>query len=188
MKKTFWVLLCILLIAACKDDAVNTSPRDTSVPALTYPFVSTASVTKFTAFGGTLSNATTSKGYNLHLTDTGQTVVSASKGIITDINALNEGTITVIYKPRSVYSFVYSGVRYTSLHINDTIAAGSILGKIASTGDISFTVIKNDDVLCPETYGSSGFNTAIQNAISRHNQYNATDSVNTACLVSSLPK
>lgn len=181
-------LVAVLLIAGCKPEDEIALPRDTSVPTFTYPMVSTASVTKFTAFGGTLPNLTTSKGYNFHITDTAQRIVSASAGIVSDISTINEGTITVIYKQRSVYSFIYSGVRETPLHVNDTIAPSTVLGKLATSGNFSFTVIKNDEVLCPEQFGSSGFNSAVASAIYLHNQNNPTDSVPSACLVSSLPK
>jgi hypothetical protein len=188
MRKMMMILPCaaLLFVAACKEETKLNSPRDTSIPTLSRAFLSTASVVKFVAFGGTLPDATTNKGYYLQLTDTAQLVVASCQGIVTDINSSN-ASITVTYKPKSIYSFVYTGVRNVAVQVNDTISSGSILGKIAADGKISFTLIKNDEVLCPGDFGPGGFNNAMQSAIARHNALNP-DTIAAACVVSSLPK
>lgn len=188
MRKLMMLLPCaaILMLGACKEDKVLNSPRDTSTPTLSRAFLSTASVIKFVPFGGTLPDATTSKGYYLQLTDTAQIVVASCQGIVTDINSSN-ASVTVTYKPTSIYSFVYTGLRNVKVQVSDTINSGAILGQVAADGKISFSLIKNDEVLCPADFGPGGFNNAMQSAIARHNALNP-DTIAAACVVSSLPK
>ena len=191
MRKVFLCLSGILFfMASCnKDYSIKPLPEDTATPVFSYPIASLSSTIKFISFGDTLPDLSISHGYQIQLTDTTQIILAACSGVVNKITSIAPGnnSILVKYKSNSVYSFLYSGIESTTLQLNDSIAGGVILGKIAKIGVISFQVMKHEnELLCPQTFGSAGFNNAINLAIGKHNQYNAGDSVYTPCLVSSI--
>jgi hypothetical protein len=70
--------------------------------------------------------------------------------------------------------------------LNDSLTAGAVLGNIG--GVISFSLVRNNNTaLCPATYGSVGFNTAIQLAISQSNKTTGEDTLTIPCLTESVP-
>ncbi len=192
MYKIAGLVTALFLVASCTSNyPISALPADTNPPSLSTPIASYATVDKFYAFGATLPSSEINKGYTIHFTDTTQNIQAACQGIINSIATNNDGTIAITaqYKINSVYSVYYSGLKSTTLQVNDNITAGSILGKIGGPGTLYFAIIKNNNEMrCPETYSSPGFMTSIQQAMDKHNASNPTDSVYTACLVDSLPK
>lgn len=192
MNKTIALLTILALFNfSCNDKyPINDLPEDTTAPSLTYPISSFSTVTRFIPFGGTLPSGGQCKGYDIFVSNANETITAACRGIVIAVNLDGAGNndITVKYKSNSVYSFVYSGVKDVMVDVNDSIYAGTILGKVGSNLELSFTLIKSNEVLCPRTYGSAGFNDAIDLAIAKHNTANSTDSVFSACLAESLPK
>jgi hypothetical protein len=191
MAKAFvFVLLCFLCAACNKPNPLPPLPPDTSTPTLSNPIVSFASVTRFIPFGGIRTNAAVCEGYEILLTDTEQFYVSASQGIVSSISLNSSGSndITVKYKANSIYSFLYSGVRNVQVQVNDSLIPGTILGKVSYNGDIYMSLTRSNEALCPHTYASTGFNTAIQLAIGKDISFNPADSALTACLKDSLSK
>ena len=190
-KLTISLLAIILLVAACSKTDKNDIIVDTTAPALTNPLTSFSSTNKFIAFGDTLPNLSINKGYDIFINDTNQMITAACGGIVSTIttDAANNNTITVAYKANSIYTLLYAGIKNVLVDINDTITAGTILGKLGSNREIYFAVIKNNtEVICPNTFASSGFRNSINTAIAMHNATNVTDSVITTCLVETLPK
>lgn len=192
MNKLFLISITLLVLSACdKKYPIDNLPDDTTPPALTYPMASFSSTTKFIPFAGSLPSSGQCKGYDVFLTDTNQFVASASSGIVSSVtdDAAGNSSITVKYKANSIYSMVYSGIRSVMVQVNDSINAGTLLGKVGSNREIFFAVVKNNnEVLCPADYGSTGFNNAIQLAIDKHNANNPADSVLSSCLATSLPR
>lgn len=190
-KKLFLFAVLPLLISACNDKyPIDDLPEDTSAPSLTYPLAGFATTTKFVPFGGTLPSSVQCKGYTIFLSNPNETITATCRGIVTAVNldAAGNNDITVKYKSNSIYSFVYSGVRDVLVDVNDSISAGTILGKLGSNMQVGFMLVKSNEVVCPRTYGTAGFNDAIDLAIGKHNTANTADSVFNACLVESLPK
>jgi hypothetical protein len=196
MRKVSNVLLCgLVLLMACNKETpgIPPLPPNQDVPSLDFEFVSVASTVKFIPFGDTLLNTAVNKGYELQLSDTNESVVMACPGIISSIvpdTTLSGGSlITVKFKRNSIYSFTYGGVSRVVVNVNDSLSGGKILGKVSGTGLVDFEVItNNNEALCPETFGSPGFNQAIQEAILKSNQFNPYDTINYPCRVQSLPK
>ncbi len=192
MKKVSAVIICLVaLLMGCNKETSDTNPplSDQSDPSFTFEFASVAATTRFIPFGDTLPGLTLCRGYEIQFSDTNELVMAACPGIVTAITPDTSGgqDIAVKYKPNSIYSFVYGGVSNIAVQINDTLNAGSILGKISSSGKIDFQVIKNNnEALCPETFGSTGFNTAIETAISKNNAFNPSDSVLQPCSAQSI--
>ena len=190
-KLCFAVVVMVVLFSSCsKKYAIDPLPGDTTPPSFSYPFLSFASTHLFVPFGGTLANSQTNKGYEVTLSDTTQQVLSASYGVVGAVSTNPDGTyaVAVKFKSNSIYTMLYSGLGTALVQTNDNVSPGTILGKMGGTGTIDFYVIKNNtEVVCPQNFGSVGFNNAIQQAIDKHNQFHPTDSVLTPCLVSILP-
>ncbi|MDB5282857.1 MAG: hypothetical protein JWO06_1932 [Bacteroidota bacterium] len=190
MRLFFVFMFLIFWAGSCKKPSQPEGPQpDISIPTLIYPIISFASVTKFIPFGEADSTGL-HKGYEIHLANTNQSIISASIGKITSITPDAHGnTIRVLYKPRSIYTFVYSGIVNLNVHVNDTLNPGTILGRINPTGIINFAIILNNNTaLCPEHFGAPAFNNSIQVAIDRHNSLNPGDSVDSPCKADSLPQ
>ncbi|MFN8299519.1 MAG: peptidoglycan DD-metalloendopeptidase family protein [Chitinophagales bacterium] len=192
MYKVAGFVTALLFVASCTSNyPIAPLPADTNPPSLSTPIASYATVDKFYSFGETLPSSEVNKGYTIHFTDTAQNIQAACPGIINSIATNNDGTIAITaqYKINSIYSVYYSGLRSTTLQVNDNISAGSLLGKIGTNGTLYFAIIKNNNEMrCPEQYSSPGFMTSIQQAIDKHNTHNPADSVYAACLIDSLPK
>ena len=187
------IMFFAVLLVACNKDAsvIPPLPPDQSIPTLNYEFVSIASTIKFTPFGDTLPDQTINKGYKIQLSDTNESVLTACSGIVSSIITDNAGgnIITLKYKRNSIYSFTYAGITRVQVHVNDSLGGGKIIGKISGSGVVDFQIIRNNtDALCPQTYGSPGFNTSIQQAVSQNNSLHPADSVLSPCLAQSLPK
>ena len=187
------VMFIVMLLVACNKDTpvIPPLPPDQSAPNLDFQFVSMASAIKFIPFGDTLPNLSVNEGYEIQLSNTNESIVAACSGIVTSITADTAGGnfIAVKFKRNSIYSFLYGGVTNVVVHVNDSINPGSILGKINGNGINDFQLIKNNnEVLCPQAYGSAGFNTAIQEAILKNNALYPADSVLSPCVTESLPK
>lgn len=185
-----FALLCLGVFSCNNKYPIDELPPDINPPSLTNPMAGFASLQKFVPFGGMLSTSETCKGYFFHVTDTNQSVVSACSGVVVSVtnNLDNNNTVLVKYKSNSIYSVQYSGVRDVIVAVNMNIAPGTVLGKVCDAGDVSIVLIKNsNEALCPEQFGSPGFNTSVQQAIARHNMLNPTDSVFNSCNGVSLP-
>ena len=187
-------MFCVVLLMACNKDTpvIPPLPPDSTSPTLAFEFVSIASTVKFVPFGDTLANSMVNKGYEIQLSDTTEKVLTACSGIVTaivpDTSAAGGKLITVKFKRNSIYSFVYGGVTNVQVNVNDSLQGGSILGKISRTGIIDFQVItNNNEAVCPSSYGSPGFNNAIQQAILFNNSNHHSDSVTNPCAAASLP-
>lgn len=182
----------VVAFMACNKETSVIPPvlPDQTSPTLAFPFSSFASTTGFIPFGDTLPNLTLNKGYEVQLSDTNEVLLAACSGIVTAITPDTAGGnfIAVKFKRNSIYSFLYAGITNVRVHVNDSLNGGSILGKVSGTGIVDFCLIKNNnEALCPQAYGSPGFNTAIQVAISKNNAFHPTDSVLIPCLTQSLP-
>ena len=186
------VFMCFFILQGCKKQGPPPGPpADTSIPTLTWALTSFASTTKFYPFGETLPNSTVNKGYEIQIASPSQTqVLSVCKGIVTAIvPGPNGNTIHVLYKPHSVYSFIYSGVDNVQIHVNDTINQGITIGRVNNAGIIDFSlVLNNNTALCPQAYGAPAFNNNIQVAINQHNAVNPADSISSPCEVGSVPE
>lgn len=157
-----------------------------AIPTITYPFVSFASARRFYPFGDPNFGINGNTAYQVQLTDTGQYFVTACSGIVTSVSGQ---TVSLIYKTNSVYSFEYTGVRSPLVHVSDSLPPGALLGKVSADGIIGFALVKdNHTALCPATYANAGFNTAIQLAIDKNNQYNPADSVLGPCEMDEVEK
>lgn len=182
----------VLLVSSCgKPKSIDQLPDDTTNPAITYPFISMSSAEYFYPFGDTLHSVEASRAYFVEVGDTNLNVVSATDGIVTAISTNPDGNYTVVvrYKPNSIFTLEYSGVKTPVVTEGDSLNPGTILGKIARTGEMTFMVVKNGtEAICPATYGSTGFNTAVQLAINKHNTAHSNDSVFAACYAESLPR
>ncbi len=181
----------LLLVSACNDKyPIPDLPKDTTAPSLTYPLSSFSTVTKFVNFGGTMPSSNQSKGYYVYMSNPNETITAACRGIVSAVNddAAGNKNITVLYKSNSIYSFVYSGIKDVMVDVHDSIQAGTILGKLGSNMEVGFMLVKENEVLCPSSYASAGFNDAIDLAIGKHNAANPSDSISNTCLVESLPK
>ncbi|MBK7149681.1 MAG: peptidoglycan DD-metalloendopeptidase family protein [Bacteroidetes bacterium] len=192
MKKYVPVIMCILFWGtSCNDKyPIDELPDDTTPPSLTYPFLSFSSTKQFITFGDTL-NGELCKGYWFEMLDSNQNVAAAASGIVTGIADQTGGakSISVKYKANSIYSFVYANLRDVQVDINDAINPGTLLGKTGQGGKLYFQLIKNDnEVFCPQTFGSPGFNTAIGQAISKHNINYPSDTIAEPCSATSLPR
>lgn len=192
MYKIAGFVTALLFVASCTSNyPISPLPADTNPPSLSTPIASYATVDRFYAFGATLPSSEVNKGYTIHFTDTTQNILAACQGIVNSIATNNDGTIAITaqYKINSIYSVYYSGIKSTTLQVNDNINAGTILGKLNSSGTLYFAVIKNNNEMrCPMQYSSPGFMTSIQQAIDRNNANNPADSVYNACLIDSLPR
>ncbi|MFN8286843.1 MAG: hypothetical protein U0V74_08840 [Chitinophagales bacterium] len=192
MKKLLCAVAVVLTIASCsKKYPIDPLPDDSTPPALTNLPASFAAVDSFVPFGGTLSSGQLSKGYTFHFTNSNQNIAAVCKGIITAVDDNGDGSvaITARYKANSIYYLYYSGIENTTVQVNDSIVGGSNLGKLRASGAFYLAVIKsNTEMRCPNTYASSGFMMGIDQAIAKHNQFNPSDSVYSACLIDSLPK
>lgn len=183
----------VVLFASCNRETPVIPPLgpDQTVPTLDFPFASFASATQFVPFGDTLPNLTVNKGYLVQLSDTNEYLIAASSGIVTSITQDTSGGnfIAVKFNSNSIYSFQYGGVTRVRVHVADSLLGGSILGKVNGTGYAFFEVIKNsNEALCPQAYGSPGFNTAIAGAIAKNNAFHPSDSVVSPCAAQSLPQ
>ena len=189
MQKVVFMLLVLCFVSfSCNTKyPIDALPKDTTPPTLSYPLVSFSSTTQFTPFGGTVpATSEISKGYTVHLTDPNLTINSATSGTVTSVST---NSVTVLYKTNSIYSLYYSGLQNILVSVNQTIAAGTILGHITSTGDVFFQVIKNDtEVDCPDTFSDNSFKTAIQTAIGKHIMNHPADSLMAPCVSASLPR
>lgn len=190
MKNVLVLTMCLCVLFACKKPSpVNQPPPDTSTPTLSYPLASFSSVNKFIPFGAPVSGGL-SKGYGIQFTDTSLNFLAACQGIVESIGTATDGSplITIKYKSNSIYSFQYSGFRTVLVNVNDSLAAGSELGRVGF-GLMNFELIENgQQALCPQNFSSPGFMNSIALAISRNNALNPTDSVYAPCSVDSLPK
>jgi len=192
MRKVCVVLVVVaLLFAGCNKETSGIPPLgpDQTTPTLDFPFASFASATQFIPFGDTLGNLTVNKGYIVQLSDTNEYLLAASPGIVTAITPDTAGGnfIAVKFRTNSVYSFLYGGVTNLRVHVADSLSGGAILGKISGTGMAYFQLIKNNnEALCPQTYGSPGFNTAIAGAVARNNAFHQQDSVASPCMAQSI--
>lgn len=191
LKQIFAFALLLILAHSCNDKyPIDQLPDDTTPPSLSNPFLSFSSTLQFIAFGDSL-NGELCKGYWFQMTDSNQSVLSACSGKVTSITDYPNGakSIAVKYKTNSIYSFVYSELRNVQVNVNDVIGSGTILGKTGNGGKLFFQIIKNNnEVLCPKTFGSPGFNIAIEQAISRHNTNYPSHSITDPCFVQTLPK
>lgn len=194
MKKTWVVIMFFtLLFTGCNKETpvINPLPPDQTTPTLDFPFASFASTTRFIPFGDTIPGSNINKGYQVTFSDTNEALIAACSGIVTSItpDAAGGNFITVKFRTNSIYSFLYGGVTNVQIHVADSLSGGSILGKVSGSGIAYFQLIKNNnEALCPQAYGSPGFNTAIDGAISKNNTFNPYDSVLTPCMVQSLPE
>ena len=193
MRKSCVVLVCVFLLGSCKKPGTPPPglPKDTTPPTLTWALTSFASTLKFYPFGKTLPDSTVNKGYEILIGSPNQDLILAvCPGIITSIDPGTYGnSIHVLYKPNSVYSFIYSGVASVQVHVNDTLTPGLVLGRVNSSGIIDFRlVLNNNTALCPQNYGASAFNNNIQVAINQHNYLNPGDSISSPCETGSLPE
>lgn len=184
-------IVLVMLFTSCNKEAPVIPPLgpDMTAPTLDYPFASFASATKFIPFGDTLPNSTVNAGYIVQLSDTNEILLASCSGVVTSITPDTSGGnfIAVKFRSNGIYSFLYGGVTNVQVHIADSLNAGSILGKISGTGLVYFQIIKNsNEAMCPQTFGSPGFNTAIAGAISKNNAFNPADSVCTPCMVQSI--
>ena len=187
------IMVFMMLFAGCNKETPVIPPLgpDTTAPNLDFPFASFASATQFTPFGDTLPNASVNMGYLVQLSDTNEALLAACSGIVTSITPDTAGGnfIAVKFRTNGIYSFLYGGVANVQVHVADSLNAGSIIGKASCTGQIYFQLTKNNnEALCPQAFGSPGFNTAIAGAISKNNAFHPTDSVSSPCTVQSLPE
>ncbi len=186
------IMALVVLFASCNREAPVIPPLgpDLTAPTLDFPFASFASANRFIPFGDTLPDLSLNKGYLVQLSDTNELLLAASSGIVTAVTPDTTGGnfIAVKFRSNSVFSFLYGGVTNVRVHVADSLYGGSILGKITGSGYVYFEIIKNNEALCPQAYGSPGFNTAISGAISRNNSYYPLDSVSTPCYIQSLPE
>lgn len=192
MKKIVAPLFALVLFASSCNDKypIDPLPDDTTPPSLSNPFLSFSSTQQFIAFGDSL-NGDLCKGYWFQMTDSNQSVAAACSGTVTAISDIAGGakSATVKYKSNSIYSFVYAELRNVQVSVNDVIASGTLLGKTGSGGKLFFQLIKNNnEVLCPKNFGSPGFNTALEQAISRHNTNYPSHAITDPCFVQTLPK
>lgn len=186
------ILIFVLLFTACNKEAPVIPPLqpDQTEPTLDFPFASFASTTQFIPFGDTLSGVNINRGYRVQFSDTNEVLIAACSGVVTAITPDTSGGnfIAVRFRPGAVYSFLYGGVTNVRVHIADSLYGGSILGKVSGTGIAYFQLTKNsNEALCPQAYGSPGFNTAIAGAISKNNAFHPTDTVSSPCMIQSLP-
>ncbi len=191
MKKAFALLTLFIVVAsACNDKyPIDDLPDDTTPPSLSFQFLSFSSTKRFVPFGDSL-NGDICKGYYFEMTDSSQSVTSGCSGIVTEITDMAGGakSISVKYKSNSIYSFKYAYLRNVIVNVNDKINAGTILGKTGQGGKMYFELIKNNnEICCPGTFGSPGFNTAIEMARSKHNINFPADTVGEVCIVQSMP-
>ena len=194
MRKVTNVLVCgMMLLMACNKGTpgIPPLPPNQDAPTLDFEFVSIASTVKFIPFGDTLANHTVNKGYEILLSDTNESILTACSGIVTSIKpdtlAAGASIIAVKFKRNSIYSFTYGGVTRVVTHVNDSLGAGSVIGKVSKSGIVDFQLIMDGNtVLCPQSFGSPGFNQAIQEAILKNNTFNPTDSVASPCMAGSL--
>jgi len=186
------IMLMVVLFASCNREAPVIPPLgpDLTAPTLDFPFASFASAVRFTPFGDSLPNLTLSKGYQVQLSDTNELLLAACSGIVTSITPDTSGGkfIAVKFRTNSIYSFLYGGVTNVRVQVSDSLNGGSILGKINGNGTVYFEIIKDSNALCPQSYGSPGFNTAIAGAIARNNSLYPQDSVSNPCYLQSLPE
>jgi hypothetical protein len=179
----------LLLGSSCNDKyPIDELPDDTTPPSLTYPFLSFSSTQQFITFGDSL-NGGLCKGYWFQMLDSNQSVAAAAPGIVTGIAQQAGGakSISIKYKSNSIYSFEYAHLRDVTVEVNDIINSGTILGKTGQGGKLYFQLIKNDmEVFCPKTFGSPGFNTAVEQAIQKHNINYPLDTIDEPCAVQSL--
>ena len=192
-KRGVVIMIIVVLFAACNKPTPVILPLgpDQTVPTLDFPFASFASAMQFFPFGDTIPNLTINKGYLVQLSDTNEYLLAACSGIVTSItpDTLGGNFIAVRFRKGGVYSFLYGGVTRMQIHVADSLNGGSILGKVTGTGFAYFQLIKDSaEALCPQAYGSPGFNTAIAGAISRNNALHPSDSVLSPCLIQSLPR
>jgi hypothetical protein len=186
------IMVFVVLFASCNREAPVIPPLgpDQTAPTLDFPFASFASAVRFIPFGDTLPGLSRNKGYVVQLSDTNELLLAACSGIVTSIvpDTAGGNFIAVKFRANSIYSFLYGGVTNVRVQVSDSLNGGSILGKINGTGVVYFELIKNSQALCPQAYGSPGFNTAIAGAISRNNAIYPLDSVSNPCYMQSLPE
>ncbi len=185
------IMVFLILLVGCNKETPEIPPigPDLTAPTLDFPFASLASTTRFIPFGDTLPDLSINKGYLVQLSDTNEILLAACSGIVTAITNDTAGGnfIAVKFRTKSIYSFVYGGVTNVRVRVADSIFGGSILGKISGKGKVSFQIIKNNtESLCPQTYGSPGFNTAIAGAIVKNNTFHPNDSVLSPCSIQSV--
>jgi hypothetical protein len=196
MRKVSIVIMgIVMLLMACNREApvIPLLPPDQTIPTLDFEFVSVASTIKFIPFGDTLPNSTINKGFEVQVSDTNERVLTACSGIVTavvpDTTTAGGNLITMQFRRNSIYSFVYGGVTNVVVQVNDSLSGGEILGKVSSSGIADFQlIVNNNQALCPQTYGSPGFKSAIQEAILLNNSFSHTDTITSPCLFQSLPR
>lgn len=185
------VLFIVLFFHSCTKESTAVKPAvDRTPPTLEVPFVGTASVQFFAGFGFTDSaTASVCRGYNVVLSDTQIRIVSPLAGIVDQLIVAGNGECDMIVKKStaSIFSIRLKHITQPAVAAGDEVNAGSILGKVNSSGQAYMEVQEDNQFRCPAELGNAGFNYAFQQALNKSNLLNADSSNPAVCTQSYLP-
>jgi hypothetical protein len=183
------VVVAGLLPAACgggggssptAPSTTGTSSKDETPPVLSVAFVPTDQAVAFFVFGALLPSNVQNPTYEVETVDQTAAVVAASAGKVVNITMSQNGidrAVTLVPSDASVWSIIYDHVSNVRVSVGQVVSAGTQLGTVGvlnnGRGRTELQVNRFDPSptlsYCPQTYGTTTFNTAFTTLAQRLN-------------------
>jgi len=182
------ILVAGLLPTACGGGGSSpTSPSNTGRPAkdetppvLSVAFIPTDQAVAFFIFGAQLPSNVQNPTYEIETADQTAAVFAASSGKVVNITFSQNGidrAVTMVPSDASVWSIIYDHVSNVRVSVGQTVSAGTQLGTVGvlnnGRGRTELQVNRFDPAptlsYCPQSYGTTTFNTAFTTTAQRLN-------------------
>ena len=158
----------------------TTSKPDETQPVLSVPNVATDQAITFFIFGAKLPSNLQNPTYEIETADVTPLVSASSPGKVIDIYPSSNGVDkTIVTKPSdaSIWSIIYDHVSNPRVIVGQAVTPGTVLGTVGvltynNRGRTELQINRDQTpkfAYCPQTFGTTAFNSAYTTAAQRIN-------------------